>query len=93
LRRQALVELGREPESRASTNEIGPISTSASGAVTFDLSGTPAQLTVRVVGAPGAQWTFVSYTWSRGPLSYALLVHLLDGLTRTDADQIALSIK
>jgi hypothetical protein len=62
-------------------------------AVAFDLSGTPAQVTVRVVGAPGAQWTFVSYTWSRGPLSYALLVHLLDGLTRTDADQIALSIK
>jgi len=62
-------------------------------ATAFDLNGTPAQVTVRVVGAPGAQWTFVSYTWSRGPLSYALLVHLLDGLTRSDADQIALSIK
>lgn len=62
-------------------------------ATAFDLNGIPAQITVRSVDNRGKQWSFVSYTWSRGPLSYALIVHLLDGLTRADADQIARSIK
>jgi hypothetical protein len=56
------------------------------------LGGVPARVSINDARQSGRSWTFVTYTWSRDGLSFALTVHLLEGLDRPEADRIAESV-
>lgn len=59
----------------------------------LDLGGVKARVSVRRVERVDRGWAFVTYTWSRAGQANALTVHLLDGITREMADEIAKSIR
>jgi hypothetical protein len=59
----------------------------------LDLSGVKARVSTRQIDRADRSWTFVTYTWSRDGVSNALTVHLLGGLTRQAADEIAKSVR
>ena len=65
----------------------------ATGTERMTINGAAVDVSTRSVNRADRQWTFVTYTWSREGLSYALTVHLLEGLTRQEGDTMAASVK
>jgi hypothetical protein len=69
---------------------VEPIDPGATNEIT--IAGVPGRVSTRSINRPDGSWDAVTYTWSRDGVGITLTVHLLQGLTRHDADLIAESI-